>query len=67
MRLVEEQQIDVGSGLDVGEEAEALDARDMNQDGPYIERQLRLTDDGKAVAQVLWTRVSPKARKRSPR
>lgn len=63
MRLVEEQQIDVGSGLDVGEAAEALDAGDINQGSPYIERQLRLTDDGKAVAKVLSTRVSPDGKK----
>lgn len=62
LRLLEERQIDVGSGLDVGEESEAFDARDINQDGPFIERQLQLTEDGKAVAQVLSTRVSPEGK-----
>jgi hypothetical protein len=63
MRLVEERQIDVSSGLDVSEEAEALDSTDLNQDSLYVERQLMLTPDGKAVAQVLSTRVSPDGKK----
>jgi uncharacterized protein len=58
MRLIEERQIDVSSGLDVGEQAEALDPDDLNQGNSYVERQLILTDDGKAVAKVLSTRVS---------
>ncbi len=63
MRLVTEQQIDVGSGLDVSEEAEALDEEDINQDGPYIERQLQLSEDGRAVAKVLSTRVNSEGKK----
>jgi len=63
MRLVEEQQIDIGSGLDASEQAEALDSADINQGSPYVERQLRLTEDGKAVAKVLSTRVSPEGKR----
>lgn len=59
MRLLDERQIDVASGMDVSEEAEVLDATDLNQPNAYVERQLFLTEDGKAVAQVLSTRVSP--------
>lgn len=60
MLLVSERQVDVGSGLDVSEEVEALDAYDaLGEDDRYIERQLELTEDGKAVAKVLSTRVSP--------
>jgi len=58
MRLIDERQVDVSSGLDISEEAEALDQSDLNPDSPYIERQLILTGDGKAVAKVLSTRVS---------
>lgn len=58
MRLLDERQIDVSSGVDVSEEAETLDASDLNQPNSYVERQLFLTEDGKAVAQVLSTRVS---------
>ena len=63
MRLLEERQIEIGSGLDVSEEAEAFDAPDLNQADQYVERQLRLTEDGKAVAKVLSTRVSPEGKK----
>jgi hypothetical protein len=63
MRLIEERQIDVNSGLDVGEQAEALDPDDLNQSNSYVERQLSLTEDGKAVAKVLSTRVSPAGKK----
>lgn len=62
MRLIEERQVDVGSGLDRSEEVEALDPSDLNEDSPYVERQLLLTEDGKAVAKVLSTRVSPKGK-----
>lgn len=63
MRLIEERQIDVNSGLDVSEEAEALDPDDLNQANTYVERQLLLTEDGKAVAKVLSTRVSSAGKK----
>jgi uncharacterized protein YwgA len=63
MRLLEERQIDVSSGLDVSEQAYVLDADDLNEDPLYVERQLMLTEDGKAVAKVLSTRVSPEGKK----
>lgn len=59
MRLLDERQIDVASGMDVSEESGVLDETDLNQPNIYVERQLFLTDDGKAVAQVLSTRVTP--------
>jgi hypothetical protein len=59
MQLIRERQIDVSSGIDVSEEVAALDQDDLNESNSYIERQLLLTDDGKAVAKVLSTRVSP--------
>jgi uncharacterized protein len=59
MQLMTERQVDVNSGIDVSEEVAALDKDDLNESNPYIERQLLLTDDGKAVAKVLSTRVSP--------
>ncbi|HZQ80747.1 MAG TPA: hypothetical protein VFB25_02090 [Gaiellaceae bacterium] len=60
MQLMSERQVDVSSGLDVSEEVEALDPYDaLGEDDRYIERQLELTEDGKAVAKVLSTRVSP--------
>jgi uncharacterized protein len=59
MKLMSERQVDVSSGLDVSEEVEALDPYDaLGEDDRYIERQLELTEDGMAVANVLSTRVS---------
>jgi uncharacterized protein len=63
MRLLEERQIDVSTGLDVSEQVDVLDSDDLNQDALYVERQLTLTDDGKAVAKVLSTRVSSDGKK----
>jgi uncharacterized protein YwgA len=63
MQLMSERRVDVSSGLDVGEESEALDFYDsLDEEERYIERQLELTEDGKAVARVLSTRVSPKGK-----
>lgn len=63
MQLMSERQVDVSSGLDVSEEVEALDAYDsLAEQEQYIERQLELTEDGKAVAKVLSTRVSTKGK-----
>lgn len=63
MQLMSERQVDVNSGLDVGEEVEALDPYDaLGEEDRYIERQLELTEDGRAVAKVLSTRVSPKGK-----
>jgi uncharacterized protein len=63
MQLLSERRVDVSSGLDVSEEAEALDFYDaLDEEEQYIERQLELTEDGKAVAKVLSTRVSPEGK-----
>jgi uncharacterized protein YwgA len=63
MQLMSERRVDVSSGLDVSEEAEALDFYDaLDEEEQYIERQLELTEDGRAVAKVLSTRVSPKGK-----
>ena len=59
LRLLEQRQVDVATGLDLGEESEALDEFDINRDDRYVERQLVLTQDGRDVTRVLTTRISP--------
>lgn len=59
LRLLSERQMDVSTGVDLNEELGALDDDDLNGKAGYIERQLFLTEDGKAVAKLLSTRVSP--------
>lgn len=62
MKLLQETSVDAVSGLDIEEELDTLDLDDMNEEGPYVLRRLELTDDGKAVAQVLSKRISPKGK-----
>ena len=63
MQLMSERRVDVSSGLDVSEEVETLDFYDsLDEEEQYIERRLELTDDGRAVAKVLSTRVSQKGK-----
>jgi uncharacterized protein len=63
LKLLRERRVDVSTGLDLSEESEALDLEDFNEADGYVERQLFLTDDGKAVAKLLSTRISPKGKK----
>jgi len=58
LQLLDEQRVQVASGLDLGEEAEILDEFDLNED-EYVERQLFLTQDGRDVARVLSKQLSP--------
>jgi hypothetical protein len=59
LRLLRERRIDVSTGLDLNEEYETLDFDDASEADGYVERQFTLTDDGKAIAKLLSTRVSP--------
>lgn len=63
LRLLDERRVDVATGLDVSEEASALDAFDTDSADAYVERQLFLTPDGKDIARVLSTRLSPASKK----
>ncbi|MGH7867484.1 MAG: hypothetical protein ACREP9_07600, partial [Candidatus Dormibacteraceae bacterium] len=59
LRLLSEQRVDVQTGLDLGEQFEALGDDEVGIEDLRIERQMYLTEDGKAVAQVLSTRIDP--------
>lgn len=63
LRLLRERRADVGSGLDLSEESEALGLEDLNELDSYIERQFLLTEDGKAVARLLSTRISDRGKR----
>ena len=62
LRLLREQRVNVSTGLDVGEEGEALDVEDLSDPDAYVERRFTLTDDGQAIAKLLSTRLSPKGK-----
>jgi hypothetical protein len=59
LRLLREKRVDVSTGLDLSEEFEALDLDDLEEIDGTVERQFILTEDGKAVAKLLSTRISP--------
>jgi uncharacterized protein YwgA len=62
LRLLSERRVDVNTGLDASEESEVFDAEDLSEPDSYIERQFTLTEDGKAVAKLLSTRLSPRGK-----
>jgi uncharacterized protein YwgA len=61
LRLLREKRVDVKSGLDLNEESEVL-GLSLPAEERYVERQFILTDDGRAVARLLSTRLSPAAK-----
>lgn len=63
LQLVRERRVDVSTGLDLNEEIEALGgSEDPDELVEAIERQFTLTEDGRAVAKLLSTRLSPAAK-----
>jgi len=58
LKLLRERRVDVNTGLDLSEESEVLGLEDVSEEDLSVERQFLLTDDGKAVARLLSTRIS---------
>jgi hypothetical protein len=64
--LVDEKRRHVGGGLDVVEELETLDARDIgivggSDDERYVERVFELSDKGRYISNVLARRIGGEA------
>lgn len=58
MQLLRERRVDVSTGLDLSEESAVFGLEDISEEDLNVERQFTLTDDGKAVAKLLSTRIS---------
>lgn len=62
LKLLRERRVDVSTGLDLSEETEVLGPEDLNEEEGYVERRFTLTEDGKAVAKLLSTRISSRGK-----